>query len=127
MMESFYIEATKSTPEVNFNPEVGRLLIKGESYPENSIKFFKPIIEKLEALSDQIEDSFVVDISLTYLNTSSIKVIMNILDILDGIYQQGKDIAINWYYESDNEIMYETALEFNSFFDIEIKLIPGLL
>lgn len=127
MMESLRIEPTKSTPEINFDPAAGRLLIKGESYPENSIKFYKPLIEKLEEYSGQINDKLVVNISLTYLNTSSIKAIMNILDIIDDAYQKGKDVEINWYYESDNEILYETALEFNSFFDIDIRLIPELL
>ncbi|MEJ6949831.1 DUF1987 domain-containing protein [Natronospora cellulosivora (SeqCode)] len=122
-MEKVFIKASKSTPEVNFDPEESRLVIKGESYPENSIKFYKPLIESLKQFSDQISTKFIVDIKLTYLNTSSIKTIINILDIIDNAYQHGKDIEINWYYESDNEILYETAAEFNSFFDVKINLI----
>ena len=36
-MERLYIEATKATPEVNFNPDTKTMSIKGQSYPRNAI------------------------------------------------------------------------------------------
>lgn len=122
-MKDFRIEATKSTPEIDFNLKDYRLTIRGESYPENSVKFYQPVLDKVEIYSRDAEKRFIVDIELAYLNTSSVKAMMNILDLLNKAYQRGKNIEVNWYYDEDNEILYETAVEFNSFFDMNINVI----
>ena len=39
-MRELYIEKTKSTPEVRFDPQNNKLAINGQSYPENAFKFY---------------------------------------------------------------------------------------
>ena len=44
-MRDLIIEATKSTPYINFNAEKRVLTMEGDSYPENSSNFFDDVLE----------------------------------------------------------------------------------
>jgi hypothetical protein len=46
-MEKIFRSATENTPLVNFDPSQGLIEIKGRSIPENSIEFYKPLVEHL--------------------------------------------------------------------------------
>lgn len=122
-MVSFYKEATKSSPEVIFDPEALTLTIKGESYPENSFEFYKPVFEMLEnAIAENNRFKLIIDV--TYLNTSSTKAIMNFLDLMNEAYHEDKDVSVDWYYEEDNEHSYELALDFEDFVEMPFNIIP---
>ncbi|MGM0509188.1 MAG: DUF1987 domain-containing protein [Fusobacteriota bacterium] len=123
-MEKLVKDATNSTPKIFFDPENNKLQIEGESYPENSFEFYDPIFEWLEDYIEEVDNEEInVDFSIEYLNTSSTKSIMFILDILEEAYIQGKKININWYYESDNELSYEMAEDFMDYLELPFNLI----
>jgi hypothetical protein len=110
-MEKMHIEATKSTPSIEYVEEKNALVIKGQSYPENAAKFYEPITGWIaDAISSN--DGLVLDIELIYLNTSSSKCIINILDMLEDAFNSGKKIELNWYYDVENESSLECAEEF---------------
>ena len=46
-MEPISFEGTPKTPTVNFNADDGIVEIKGRSIPENSIEFYKPLVDWL--------------------------------------------------------------------------------
>jgi hypothetical protein len=48
-MGKISIEGTSKTPTVLFDAEAGLMELKGRSIPENSIEFYKPIVESLES------------------------------------------------------------------------------
>ena len=121
-MEKYYQEATKSSPEINFEPKTSTLTIKGESYPENSFAFYKPIFDLVEKALEQ-KDVFKMVIKVSYLNTSSTKSFMNLLDIVDDAHQKGKDVKVEWYYEEDNEHSYELALDFKDYLELPFEII----
>ena len=50
-MESIKIDGTPKTPTVNFDIESGLLELIGRSIPENSIEFYKPVLEGLDQYS----------------------------------------------------------------------------
>ncbi|MGM0501760.1 MAG: DUF1987 domain-containing protein [Bacillota bacterium] len=124
-MEELIIEATKATPRINFDPEDNHLVIKGESYPENSFKFYDPLFNWLEDYSEELEqgEKVEVELSLEYLNTSSTKSIMSILDILEEAYQNGVVVELNWYYNEDNELSYEMAKDFKDYLEVPLNLL----
>ncbi len=47
-MEPISIEGTPKTPSVKFDAASGNIEIKGRSIPENSIEFYKPLVDWLE-------------------------------------------------------------------------------
>lgn len=102
-MKSFYIDATRATPEIDFNFEKNELNITGESYPENASIFYREAIEWLTKYLTNIDEKIIVNIKLTYLNTSSSKILTDILEMIQTHYDTNGDIALNWYYEEDDE------------------------
>ena len=112
-MEAFVREQTKSTPAIRLDPETHRLEIQGESYPENSASFYSPMLEWLEAYLAQHDNSPIqADIELIYFNSSSSKVFMNFLDMLEEAAARGVPVTVNWRYHEDNDTAMECGEEF---------------
>lgn len=125
-MNRLYIEPTRSTPLIDFDPQKNQLIIKGQSYPENSFKFYEVIYSWIDEYLEQINLEIVVEIQLNlpYINTSSTKCIMIILDKFQAAYDDGKKITINWYYDKENEIELECAEEFKEDVTIPFNILP---
>ncbi len=47
-MEPIIIEGTPKTPTIKFDAKEGVFEIKGRSIPENSVEFYKPLVDWLE-------------------------------------------------------------------------------
>jgi hypothetical protein len=126
-MERLLIEATKSTPTVDFNAGRKQLTIRGESYPENSFQFYDPILQWLDSFLKQAspEGPIVMDLQLSYINTSSSKCLMMILEKLEEAKTSGHCVSVNWYYDPENENELECAEEFRDFVELtEFNIIP---
>jgi len=124
-LETLIIEQTKSTPQVDFNAENRLLMLKGESYPENSFKFYEPILNWLDEFFAEIADDgeIKLEMSLPYINTSSSKCVLMMLEKLEEAKDNGRNIVVNWYYEEDNESEMECAEDFKEFVELEFNLI----
>lgn len=125
-MNKLYIEQTRSTPEIVFDPATDKLTISGQSYPENAFKFYEPILTWLEEYLAGLEKQVVVELyfHMPYINTSSSKCIMMLLEKLEQAYLAGKQVAIKWYYDVENEVALECAEEFKEDLEIPFGLIP---
>jgi len=122
-MESISIEGTPKTPTVNMNPESGVIDIKGRSIPENSIEFYKPIVDWLENYGGNANELTTVNIQLEYFNTSSSKCILDVFKKLEAIKKDRNDVIINWYYEEDDEDMLEAGEDYESIIRVPFKMI----
>ncbi len=123
-MDNYSIVGTKSTPEIELNFEARTILIKGESYPENSFKFYQPVFEWIENyLALGHLEPMKIEIRLNYLNTSSTKSIMHILDLLEEGFLMGVCMVVHWYYDEENESSYEIAQSFMDSLELPFKLI----
>lgn len=117
-MERLHIEATKSTPLIDFDHETGRLIVKGESYPEYAAKFYAPVFAWLtDHLKADGGPETVLDLEIAYFNSSSSKALMNIFDMLEEAAEAGSSITVNWRYDEKNEAAEECGEEFKE--DIE--------
>ena len=122
-MESISIEGSAKTPTVKFDPESGVLEIKGRSIPENSIEFYKPMVDWLDEYASQAQKNTVVNIQLEYFNTSSSKCILDVFKKLEAINKGKSDVLINWYYEEDDEDMLEAGEDYESIIRVPFKMI----
>lgn len=120
-MENLYIEASKSTPLIEYKNQV--FSISGQSYPENAYHFFQPVIQWLKEFLETMTEATVFSFNLEYMNTSSSKFIMDIIDILDAAFVNGKEIVINWYYDIDNESLLDCAEEFKEDVQLPFNII----
>ena len=122
-MESISIEGTPKTPTVNFDAATGKIEVKGRSIPENSIEFYRPLVEWLEEYSKEPHDLTNVNIQLEYFNTSSSKCILDVFKKLEAIKKAKNEVVINWYYEEDDEDMLEAGEDYESIIRIPFKMI----
>lgn len=113
-MENLCIEQTKSTPTIQFDVANNKLRIAGQSYPENAFKFYEPIFNWLDQYMAEIDRETVLEIyfHMPYINTSSSKCIMMLLEKMENAYQEGRKVAIQWYYNREDEAALECAEEF---------------
>ena len=95
-MEPIIIEGTPKTPAVNFDAESGILEIKGRSIPENSIEFYKPLVDWLEEYANNPVNRTQVNIQLEYFNTSSSKCILDVFKKLEAIHKSKNEVSISW-------------------------------
>lgn len=114
-MDNLIIEATRSSPAIEFDADRRQLSLRGESYPENAAAFYAPVFAWLKAFLADLDISAVVTVNLEvlYLNSSSTKVMLNFLDLLDRAAQDGKAITVNWLYDPDNEAVLECGQDFS--------------
>jgi hypothetical protein len=121
-MDPIKIEGTPKTPTVNFDGEKGKIEIKGRSIPENSIEFYKPLVDWLEEYMKSPSEMTEVDIQLEYFNTSSSKCILDVFKKLEAMYKGGNEVVINWHYEEDDEDMLEAGEDYQSIIKIPFKM-----
>lgn len=111
-MNDLNISATQSTPSVSADFERGVLHMRGDSYPENSFELFGPVIRWVEEYLGSTDKPLRLELELLYLNTSSVKAMMDILDLVEEAYRDKRDVSLRWVYDQQNERVAELAEEF---------------
>ena len=122
-METISIEGTPKTPTIKFDTGNGFLEIKGRSIPENSIEFYKPLVDWLEKYASKPQPATNVNIQLEYFNTSSSKCILDVFKKLEAINKGGSNVVINWYYEEDDEDMLEAGEDYQAIINVPFKMV----
>ena len=122
-MEELVIEGSPKTPTIKFDPKSGDLLLKGRSIPENSIEFYKPLVDVLDAYNANPQSTTKVDIQLEYFNTSSSKCILDVFKKLEAINSGNSEVTINWFYEEDDEDMLEAGEDYQAIISVPFKMI----
>ena len=114
-MDSLVIEESRSSSAIRFDAGARCLSISGESYPENAAAFYAPVFAWLKAFLAGLEPAAIVrvDLEVRYLNSSSTKVMLNFLDLLEQAAQDGTQVIVNWRYDPDNETILECGQDFS--------------
>ncbi len=113
-MEKLIIKETKYTPLIIFDSEKHTLEIKGESYPENISDFYNPVFEWMEKYLAQLPENqtLIFNIRMVYFNSSSLKALMNLFNMLEKSAETGINVIVNWYYNEDSDTVLEHGEEF---------------
>lgn len=111
-MKDLKIVSTQSTPLIETDSNRGVIYMEGDSYPENSFEFYSELVSWVSQYLSENNRPLVLELALLYLNTSSIKVMMDIFDELEDAHSAGREITVNWRYDVDNERVAELAEEF---------------
>lgn len=111
-MNSLKIESTAITPEINFDIDNNTLSLLKVSKPENAIEFYKPLFDFIDRFETDVVkpkqiDRITVEFKFDYFNTSSAKIIHQLLTKFKKISRMGIKIDVNWYYPDDDEDMLE--------------------
>lgn len=108
-MSIYKQQATLRTPEVNLNPDKGEFSLIGESYPEDIMGFYAPIQKALKTALKSLKGELNVYLKLVYFNSSSARVLMELVDQMDEHAQAGAKISVFWYCDPDDDIIREFA------------------
>lgn len=124
-MNNLIIAQSASSPAVTADWEAGTIHMKGDSYPENSFELFQPLIDWVESYLAKAGRPLHLELELVYLNTSSIRSMMDIFDHMDAAHRKGQSVSARWTYEAANERVGQLAEEFREDcgfpFSIDVK------
>ena len=122
-MNPIIISATEDTPGIRLDAASDIFEISGRSLPEDVVKFYKPILDWLDEYAQSTNENTVFNFRLSYFNTASSKIIIDILMKLEGMHDNGKSISIKWHYPSDDEDMMEAGEEYADIVSVPIEMI----
>ena len=123
-MNNLSLAATAATPCVEFNADTGILAISGESYPENAFEFFRPLLAWTAGFLKESTGSATAEIALSYLNTSSIKSVMDLLDLLEAAHREGRQVSVRWSYRKESDRALEMIEEFKEEVTLPFFIVP---
>ncbi len=105
-------EKTGSTPHIIIDEEKAYMKFEGESFHENVIEFYQEVSQWLEQFLKTDFQNLTFDCELQYFNSSSAKLLFNMLLAMDNRAAQGKKITVNWRTTPDNDIILECGEDF---------------
>ncbi len=123
-MESISIQETEATPTVEFSPENGILTIKGRSHPENSKVFYNPIINWCEEYVDTAPEKTILNVELEHFNTMTSKSLLDVFRSLKPLQDEGKELVVRWYYESDDEELMDAGQTYQEITGLNFEMVP---
>jgi hypothetical protein len=126
-MKSLIIDAIPDSPyypEVNFDAATGVCEMKGESYMEEAYKFYTPLLNWLREFALTEGNAVTFNVKLTYFNTNSSRLLLDMFDVLKKSIDAGHRVQINWYYETDDPDIKDEVEDFEIETGLTINLIP---
>ncbi len=106
-------DKTGSTPYILVDEEKGYMHFQGESFHENVLAFYSEILDWLQGYLKTDFKDFTFDCELKYFNSSTAKLLYNILMVMDDAATQANHITVNWICSADNEIIIECGEDFS--------------
>lgn len=122
-MEPLIIKGTDDTPTVRLDPANDIFEIGGRSLPEDVVSFYKDIIDWLNFYVQKPNDETVFVFKLTYVNTATSKILLDVLRLLEDMHDRGAIVKVIWYYEVDDEEMLDTGEEYRDSFALPFEMI----
>jgi hypothetical protein len=123
-MNPLVIEGSEETPEVILDKRTNTFIFKGKSLPENPISFYGPVLQWLDIYSSDPNPETQVNFMMVYFNTSSSKIILDIMKKLEVIKKGGHSVIINWIFKEDDEEMLEAGEIYSERINIPFNIIP---
>jgi len=107
-MNDLVISRTNSTPGINFQNN-GKMLMEGKSLPVQPGGFYDLLIDWAAQL-ETCDIEF--DINLEYINSGSLKKLLEFLKTLDE-NRRIKTLNVFWHYEKDDQDIFENGIMLN--------------
>lgn len=109
---------------MNFDPQTGRMEIRGRSILENPFQFYQPVFDWLENYLHDPQPEIHLQIQLEYFNSGTSKCLLELLRQLEGAFEAQKtQVRIDWYYEPDDDSIFEAGEDFQLITGLPIELV----
>jgi hypothetical protein len=123
-MDNLHIKGSFKSPEINLNYADGVIEIKGRSWPENVLDVYEPAFKWLDEYAKKPQPKTTVKSSLEYFNTSSSKVVLEIIRKIESMHGKGTEVKIEWFYEDDDPDMKEQGEVYKNMVKVPMEIIP---
>ena len=120
-METLRIEQTDDSPLVIFDQENQLFEISGKSLPEDVVDFYQPLLDWLNDYRKKPLAKTIFNLKLTYFNTASSKLIMDILLIFEEMVEAGQKVVIRWHSLRSDEDMQEAGKEYEEMIEVPFE------
>ena len=122
-MENLLIDSTEDSPQVILNREDNILELSGRSLPEDVNTFYEPVLSWIEEYAKNPLESTVFNFKLTYFNTASSKVILDILTQFEEMIEEGHQVLVRWHFPDEDEDMREAGEEYSDMVDVPFEMV----
>jgi hypothetical protein len=124
LIHKLEIQETKTTLGILFDPANHYFLFEGHSYPSNPITFFQPLIDWVDEYLSLFEnETILIDLKITYFNTSSSTYLFRIFERFDEVHRKNRNVAIRWYYEIEDDDVIDSWKSLISELDLTFELV----
>ncbi len=122
-MEPLHLKGTDDSPEIFLDKDQQKFEISGKSLPEDVSAFFEPVLQWFEEYIEDPLPATSISIKMTYFNTASSKLLLDIFMILEELKEKGNQVEIDWYYPSYDEEMKDAGVEYSEMLDLQFNII----
>ena len=100
------------------------LEISGRSIPENSSKFYEPILKWIDKYNLEPSKQTILKIYLEYFNTSSSKYLYEIFKRFEELHNRENEnnVRIEWFYEKGVDELAETGEDYSDIINIPFDI-----
>ena len=105
-------ERTTSTPYILIDEEKSYMRLEGRCFHEKVAEFFMEVNEWLNSYLMSDFGLFTFDCAIDYFNSSTTKLLYNMLLKMDKHVSAKNKINVNWITTEDNDIMVECGEDF---------------
>lgn len=116
-----YREATKEMPRISFNN--GKMSMVGRAIPISNNGICEIFYDYVKNYMHQPDPLTEISIDLDYINCETQRCLVRTFKMLDEYYVQGHQMIVNWFYESDDEIMLELGSIIQSLLSIPFQFV----
>lgn len=104
-MNPLKIEPFLQTPEINFDPDSGKMMLSGKSYPADAIEFYQPIIQWSKDYVQEAAKKTELICEIEYLNSASQKQLVELFMAFKPLTDKNELLVIWKYEEGDDDIL----------------------
>lgn len=122
-MDNLNIPETPDTPIINFDASTGLLEVTGKSLPEDVREFYSPVLAWLNEYCANPKETTLLKMRMDYFNTASSKMLLELLELLNKLHQNGGNVRVEWSYHEDDEDMEEAGADYSDMLDLPFELI----
>lgn len=121
-MESLILQAKEDTPAIVLDKEANKFTFTGVSLPEDVKEFYAPVMSWIDAYFASPNPDTKFEFKMTYFNTASSKIILDIMYKLKDAIDEGHTVTIEWGFFEDDEEMQEAGEDFAEIVEIPITI-----
>ncbi len=122
-LETVNIEGTEDTPSVFLEQSSGVIRFSGRSLPEDVQEFYVPLLDWISAYLEDPQTKTHAIFKFDYFNTASSKKILDLVESLKELEENGKEIIVDWHYLEDDDDMKEAGEQFSEFSEIPFNFV----